>query len=46
MRIKCHRFIYKMSLACFSDLVAVVMDEFQGNEENVVYRVARLVKIC
>ena len=37
MRIKCHRFIYKMSLACLSDRVAVVMDEFQGNEKDVVY---------
>ena len=46
MRIKCHRFIYKISLAGFFDRVAVVMDEFQGNEEDVVYRVARLVKMC
>ena len=45
MRIKCHRFIYKMSLAYLSDRVAVVMDEFQGNEEDVVYRVAGLVKV-
>ena len=35
-----------MSLACLSDRVAVVMDEFQGIEEDVVYRVARLVKMC
>ena len=28
-----------------SDRVAVVMDEFQGNDEDVVYRVARLVKM-
>ena len=46
MRINCHRFIYKMSLVCLSDGVVVVMDEFQGNEEDVVYRVARLVKMC
>ena len=46
MRIKCHRFIYKMSLARLSDRVAVVMDGFQGNEEDVVYRVTRLVKMC
>ena len=38
--------IYKMSLGCLSDRVAVVMDEFQGNEKAVVYRVARLVKMC
>ena len=36
MRIKCQRFIYKMSFACLSDSVEVVnvVDEFQGNEKG------------
>ena len=29
---KCHRLIYKVGFACFSDTVTVVMNAFQGNE--------------
>ena len=36
MRIKCHHFIYEMSPACLSEWVEVVVNEFEGNEKDVV----------
>ena len=35
-----------MCFACFSNRVTIALNTFQGNEKNIVYRVATLVKMC
>ena len=44
--LKCHRLIYKVCFACFSNRVTIALNTFQGDEKNIVDRVARLVKMC
>ena len=46
VRLKCHRLIYEVCFACFSNIVTIVINTFQENEKNIVDRVARLVKMC
>ena len=44
-RFKCHGFVTKVGLVCFSDRVTVVVDKFKRCMEDVVDGVARLVKM-
>ena len=43
--LKCHRLIYEVCFACFSNRVTITLNTFKGDGKNIVDRVARLVKM-